>query len=155
MKLSRTVLKMVVALSLSLVGAPPASAASSPVGTWVKKTESGQPGMTLIIEEWGPGKAKLTWHVPNQKIVLTLVSKLDGSPAPLLIDGNKSSETMAIKLIDKRHTTTTLQMNGKPFGSSKSEFSADYNTMTVENEKPASGTGEKAGKTTEVWIRSK
>ena len=153
MKISRTVLKLMAALLLSLVAASPAFAASSPVGTWVKKDEAGKPGMTFTIEEWGPGKAKLTWRTAASKMVLTLVSTLDGSPAPLMIDGKPSGETMAIKLIDKRHTTTTLQMNGKPFGSSKSAFSADFNTMTVENETAAPAGGNPSGKTTEIWIR--
>jgi hypothetical protein len=104
----RTVVKMMALVWLSLLGASPAFAGSSPLGTWVKKSEGGPGGMTLTIEEWGPGKAKLTWRLASAKTVLTLVSKLDGSPAPLLIDGKPSGETMAIKLVDKRHTSTTV-----------------------------------------------
>jgi hypothetical protein len=156
MRRSRTFLKVMAALSLPmmLVGASPASAADSPVGTWVRKDEAGKRAMTLTIEEWGPGKAKLTWRLAEPaKMVLTIVSTLDGSSAPLLIDGKPSGETMSIKLIDKRHSATTVKMNGKPFGTSKSTFSEDFKTLTVENDFSQSVGGNTAGKSTEVWIR--
>jgi hypothetical protein len=44
-------------------------------------------------------------------------------------------------------------MNGKPLGSSKSTFSEDFNTLTVENDMAASVGGNTAGKSTEVWVR--
>lgn len=135
-----------------LAGAAPAVAADSPVGTWLKKEANGKTAMTMTIEKWGDS-AKLIYHIKDPPIVLTIASALDGSESPVLMNGKPSGETMAIKLIDKRHTTTTLQMNGKPFGSSKSAFSADFNTMTVENEMAAPAGGNPSGKTTEVWIR--
>jgi hypothetical protein len=153
MKRSLTVLMVMVAALLSLTGASPAAAASSPVGTWVKKAEAGKPVMTLDIEEWSPGKAKLTWHIAQANMVLTIVLTLDGTSAPLLINGKPSGETMSTKLVDKLHTTTIVKMNGKPFGTSKATFSADYKTMTVENDFAQSVGGNQAGKTTEVWTR--
>src|SRR6185436_10656639 len=75
---SLTVAVAMVASPLLLLGGSPAMAADSPIGTWMKKREAGKPAMTLIIEEWGPGKAKLTWHVGEAKMELTLVSSLDG-----------------------------------------------------------------------------
>ena len=138
---------------LSLLRASPAAAADSPVGTWAKKVEAGKPAMTLTIEEWRPGKAKLTWHLPKVKMVLSLVSAVDGSDAPLLIDGKPSGQTMAVKLLDKRHAVTTAKMNGKLFGTSKSTFSEDFKTLTVENDYAESVGGNKAGKSTETWIR--
>ena len=143
---------MVTALLL-LVGESPVAAADSPVGSWVKKAEAGKPVMTLDIEEWSPGKAKLTWHIAQANMVLTIVLPLDGTSAPLLINGKPSGETMSTKLVDKLHTTTIVKMNGKPFGTSKATFSADYKTMTVENEYSESMGGNQAGKTTEVWRR--
>ena len=84
MRRSLMVLVVMVASLLSLMGASPAVAADSPVGTWAKKSEAGKPAMILTIEEWSPGKAKLTWRIGEAKTVLTLVSALDGSFAPLL-----------------------------------------------------------------------
>jgi hypothetical protein len=150
---SLAVTVMMVASLLFSIGASPAAAADSPVGTWVKKAEAGKPVMTLTIEEWSPGKAKLTWRVTDVKMVLTLVAALDGSWAPLLINGKPSGETMSIKIVDKLHTVGTVKMNGKAFGTSKSTFSADFKTMTVENDYTESVGGNKAGKSTEIWIR--
>jgi len=152
MRRSLTVLMVMVA-ALLLTGASPAAAADSPVGTWVKKAEAGKPGMTLDIEQWSPGKAKLTWHVAQANMVLTIVSALDGTFAPLLLNGKPSGETMSIKLIDRRHATGVVKMNGKPFGTSKSTFSEDFKTMTVENDFSESMGGNQAGKSTEVWTR--
>jgi hypothetical protein len=153
MKRSLTVLMVMVAALVSLVGASPATAADSPVGSWVKKAEAGKPVMTLDIEQWSPGKAKLTWHIAQANMVLTIVLPLDGTSAPLLINGKPSGETMSTKLVDKLHTSTIVKMNGKPFGTSKATFSADYKTMTVENEYSESMGGNTAGKSTEVWTR--
>jgi len=141
------------AFAALLAIASPAVADDSPVGTWVKKAEAGNPKMTLTIEQWGSGQAKLTWNIKQAGLVLTIVSKLDGNDAPLLINGKNSGETMAIKLIDKRHSSTVVKMNGKPFGTSKGSFSEDFKTMTVENDYAESAGGNQAGKTTEVWIR--
>jgi hypothetical protein len=153
MRRSLTVLVVTVASLLSLVAASPAAAADSPIGTWVKKGEAGKPAMTLTIEEWGPGKCKLSWHIPDAKLVLTLVAALDGSFAPLLMNGKPSGQTMSVKLIDKLHAAGTVKVNGKLFGTSKSTFSADFKTMTVENDFSESIGGNKAGKSTEIWTR--
>jgi hypothetical protein len=141
------------AFAALLAIASPAVADNSPVGTWVKKDEAGNPKMILTIEQWGSNQAKVTWHVKQAALVLTIVSKLDGNDAPLLANGKPSGGTMAIKLIDKRHTSTVVKMNGKPFGASKSTFSEDFKTLTVENDYAESVGGNQAGKSTEVWIR--
>jgi hypothetical protein len=146
-------LAAILASLVLLAGAPPAVAADSPVGTWVKKEEQGKPKMILTIETWGPGKAKLTWSIPGINTVLTIVSALNGSFAPLLANGQPSGETMGIKLIDKLHSSTVVKMNGKQFGTSKATFSPDFKTMTVENEFSESVGGNQAGKSTEVWVR--
>jgi hypothetical protein len=86
-------------------------------------------------------------------MVLTLAAVLDGSYAPLLINGKPSGETMSIKIVDKRHATGTVKLNGKPFGTSRSTFSEDFKTMTVENDFSETAGGHPAGKSTEVWIR--
>jgi hypothetical protein len=138
-----------------LAGGAPAGAADSPVGTWVKKSEAGKPAMTLTIDGWGRGKAKLTYDIKikDTSMVLTIVSALDGNDAPVLINGKPSGQTMAIKMIDARHASTVLKINGQPFGTSKGAFSADYNTLTVENDFASAVAGNAAGKSTETWTR--
>jgi hypothetical protein len=131
----------------------PAWAADSPVGTWVKKGEGSTPVATLIIESWGSGKGKLTWRFKGTDIVMTVVSALDGSDAPVLLSGKPSEETMAIKLVDKRHSMTVVKMSGKPFGTSKAAFSEDFKTMTVENDFSTTIAGNPSGKSTEIWVR--
>lgn len=149
---------LLAALVASFAFAPFAAAADSPVGsTYVKKAQAkdGEPEMTLSVEAWGPGKIKLTWHIhmKGTDMVLSLVSAVDGKDAPLLMGGKPSGETMAIKLIDKLHSSTIVKMNGQPFGTSKATFSPDYKTMTVENDFSGPVGNNPAGKTTEVWVR--
>lgn len=137
-----------------LLGAPPAGAAESPIGTYLKKAEAGKPAMTMTIDQWAPGKAKLTYHIKDPPIVLTIVSALDGSESPVLMNGKPSGETMAIKLVDKLHSFTVVKMDGKPFGTSKGTFSPDFKMLTVENDfSGTAGGAAPVGKTTEVWIR--
>ena len=138
-----------------LAGAAPAGAADSPVGTWVKKADAGKPAMTLTIDSWGRGKAKLTYDIKikDTSMVLTIVSALDGSEAPVLMNGKPSGETMAIKLIDKLHSSTVVKMDGKPFGTSKGTFAPDYSTLTVENDFASAVAGNTPGKSTETWTR--
>jgi hypothetical protein len=139
-----------------LVGGPPAAAADSPVGTWVKKAKPGQPTMTLTIEAWAKGKAKLVWTFKGQGMdgmIMSVVSALDGKDAPVLLNGKDSGETMAISLVDKLHSLAVVKMKGKPFGTSKGAYSPDFNTLTVENDFATAVGGNPAGKTTEVWTR--
>ena len=143
---------LLIAFAALLAVASPA-AADSPIGTWVKKTEANKPAITLTIDAWGNGKAKLTWHFNRSAMVLTVVATMDGTDAPVLINGKPSGETMAIKLVDKRHSTTVIKMNGKPFGTSKGSYSEDFKTLTVENDFSESVGGNAAGQSTEIWIR--
>jgi len=151
-----TVSVLVFSFAALLVGAPPAAAADSPVGTWVKKTRSGEHATMLTIEAWGPGKAKLVWTFKGRGMdgmIMSVVSALDGKEAPVLLNGKDSGETMAITLVDKLHSQTVVTMKGKPFGTSKGAFSPDFNTLTVENDFATAVGGNPAGKTTEVWTR--
>ena len=143
----------VLAIVALLAGAPAAGAADSPIGTYLKKAEAGKPAMTMTIEQWAPGKAKLTYHIKDPPIVLTIVSALDGSEAPVLMNGKPSGETMAIKMVDSLHSSTIVKMDGKPFGTSKGTFAPDYSTLTVENDFSGPAAGGAAGKSTERWIR--
>ena len=135
-----------------LAGALPAAASDSPVGTWLKKGEPGQPGLTMVIEQWGDGRAKLTYRTTGG-VTMTLVSKLDGSDAPLLVNGKPSGQTMGMKLLDRLHSVTVLKMNGKKMGISKGTFSADFNTLTVENDMTMTPGTNVSGKYTETWVR--
>jgi hypothetical protein len=136
-----------------LAGALPAAAADSPVGTWLRKDEPAQGGgMTMVIEQWGDGRAKLTYRTTGN-VTMTIVSKLDGSDAPLLVNGKPSGQTMGIKLLDKRHSVTVLKLNGQKTGISKGTFSADFNTLTVENDIIMTAGSNDSRKFTETWVR--
>ena len=80
-------------------------------------------------------------------------SAFDGREVPVLLDGKPSGETMAITLVDSRHTSTIVKMDGKPFGISKCTISLDGNTLTVENDYSTSVGGNPVGKFTETWVR--
>jgi hypothetical protein len=150
MRLSRTALAVVAtvfAITMSVAAADP-----SPVGTWVKKGDD-KMKMTMTIAKWGNGKAQITWNIKSANLVLSVVSALDGKDAPVLINGKASGETMAITRVDKLHATTVVKMNGKQFGTSKGTYSADFKTLTVENDFSESGGGNAPGKSTEIWIR--
>ncbi len=134
----------------------PALAADSPVGgTYVKKAKDGKPEMTMAVDAWGPGKVKLTWHIniKGSDMTMSVVSTVDGKDADVLVGGKPTGETMAIKLVDKHHSSTVVKMNGQSFGTSKGTFSDDYKTLTVENDFSGPVNGNAAGKTTEVWVR--
>ncbi|HET6281817.1 MAG TPA: hypothetical protein VFH73_12650 [Polyangia bacterium] len=150
---SVTVPVLLAAFVSLLAIASPAAAADSPIGTWVKKAEGGKSEMTMTIETWGSNKAKLTYHLKQQNIVLTIVATLDGTDAPVLINGKPSGETMAITLVDKRHSSTVIKMNGKLFGTSRGSFSEDFQTLTVENDFTQTVGGNTAGRSSEVWTR--
>lgn len=136
-----------------LAGGARAEAADSPVGTYLKKTEAGKPAMSMTIEQWAHGKAKLTYHIKDPPIVLTIVSALDGTESPVLMNGKPSGETMAIKMLDRLHSSTIVKMDGKAFGTSKGTFAPDFSTLTVENDFFGAAAGGAAGKSTERWIR--
>jgi len=134
MRASRIVPGLLVAFASLAAVESPAEAADSPVGTWLKKAPAGKSEQTMTVEAWGNGKGKLTWRFKGMDLVLTVASALDGSDAEVLMNGKPSGETMAITIVDKRHTSTIVKMNGKPFGTSKGTFSVDFITLTVENE---------------------
>jgi hypothetical protein len=140
--------------ALTLLAERGAGAADSPMGTWTKTGDDRRGQMTMTIERWGKGGAKLIYRLVGTNVVLTLESPLDGSDAPLLMNGQPTGETMGIKRLDGHHAATVLKMNGKPFGSSKSAFSDDFTKLTIENEVQSdTKMGPPTGKSTEVWTR--
>ncbi len=135
--------------------AAPAAAADSPVGTWVRQTskdETGLPQMTLTIEKWGAGGAKLTYRVVGVDKLMTISTPMDGSDVPVLLAGKPTGQTTGIKLVDKHHAKAVQKMNGKTVGTSTATLSDDFTKMTVENDFTASP-DRKLGKSTEVWLR--
>ena len=137
----------------TLLGTTTASAQLG-VGTWTRQADPKMPGeMTMTVEECCNGGRRLTYRFSSMKQIMTVESPFNGQEVPVLLDGKPSGETMAITRLDPRHTSTIIKMNGKPFGTSKAELSADGRTITVENEFSASVGGNPAGRKTEVWTK--
>jgi len=143
-------MKTLAALVVCLAFAQPLWAADW-TGTWTSKSH---PGITMTIEPYGAGGSRITYHIKmdSKVIVMSMESALNGSEATVMFDGKPSGETMAIKRLDDRHTYTVIKMNGQPFGTSKSELSADGKTLISEND-PPSVAGAPSVKTTEIWDR--
>jgi hypothetical protein len=60
---------------------------------------------------------------------------------------------MGIKREDSHHTVTVLKFNGKQVGTSRATLSADFSTLTVENEITVAAGGRQPGKVTDIWVR--
>jgi len=123
------------------------------VGTWVQTAP--MKGLTMTVEDCCNGGRRLIFHVTlGQKTqTVTIESRFDGSDAPQVVDGKPSGETMALKRVDERRTTTVFKKNGKVFRTSTATESADRMTMTVENEFLDMGDGRVTGKMTETYVR--
>ena len=121
------------------------------VGTWVRKDTP----MTLTVEMCCGGGRRLTYHVPvnGTDTMMIIETALDGKDAPVLVGGQPSGETMAIRQTDDHHASAVLKMNGQPFGTAKGVLSADGKTITIEDDFTAAVGGNKAGKQTEIWTR--
>ena len=125
------------------------------IGTWVQRRASAQDGaLTLTVEEAGNG-LKLTYHIvgPNapEPIVMTLVTQLDGKDAPVVVNGTPSGQTMGIRRIDDRHTSTVVKLQGAEMGTYKSELSTDGKVLKVENMMAAPGGIGQATTSVEYW----
>lgn len=140
-----------VGIVLGLMCAADVVQAQVGVGTWVRQNPDPVMGsMTMTVEACCGGGRKLTYRftVNGASHVLTVESPFDGTAVPVLLDGKPSGETMAINRVDSHHTSTSMTMNGQPFGTSKATLSADGKTLTVVNEiKTASGPQ------TEIWTK--
>src|SRR5258707_9819662 len=108
-------------------------------------------GLTMNVDQCCNGGRRLTFHITvGQKTqTVTIESRFDGSDAPQVVDGKPTGETMALKRVDERRTTTVFKRNGKVFRTSTATESADRMTMTVENEFIDPGDGRVTGKMTE------
>ncbi len=149
----------IAAISLVLVSARLLLAADSGIGTWVRRVDPASPAgreFTMTVEAWGNGGRKLTYRIKlpsGAELVTTVESPMDGTDVPVLVNGKPSSETMGIKRMDSHHTVTVLKFNGKQFGTSRATLSADFNTLTVENEITVAAGGRQPGKATDIWVR--
>lgn len=128
--------------------------AQADIGTWVRQSGAATPGViTMTVEACCSGGRRITFRMEGTEMVMTVESPFDGSDAPVLVDGKPSGETMAVKRLDDRHTTTVMKLNGKAFGTSKATLAADGSTITVENDVTSTDGGQQVGKTTETWVR--
>lgn len=118
------------------------------VGTWVQTAP--MKGLTMTVEECCNGGRRLTFHITlgKQTQTMTVESRFDGSDSPVLADGQPNGETMALKRVSDRETTTVFKRNGKIYRTSTSTESADRKTLIVENVMI-----EPAGKMTETYVR--
>ena len=123
------------------------------VGTWVQTAP--MKGLTMTVEECCNGGRRLTFHVSLGQKTQTIIveSRFDGGDAPVVVDGKPNGETMALKRVDERRTTTLFKRNGKVFRTSTTTESADRKTLTVENEFIDTGDGRVTGKMTETYVR--
>lgn len=99
------------------------------------------------------GGRRIIFRIAGTEQMMTVESRLDGSEAPVLLDGKPSGETMAIKRLDGHHSITVVKLNGQPFGTSKATLSPDGKTITVDNDFSSSVGGNPIGKSSEVWVR--
>jgi hypothetical protein len=113
------------------------------------------PSMTLNIAACCNGGRRLTYHVDinGTETLLIVETKLDGSEAPVMMNGKPNGQTMAITRVDAHHASTVLRMNGKPFGTSQATLSADGRTLTVLDDFSSSVGDPQVGKYTEVWVK--
>ena len=111
-----------------------------PTGTWIRRNPMPGGAIALRVEAAGGGR-KLTYKFADATMVMTIVTQLDGKDAPVLLNGQPSGQTMAIKLIDDRHTFAVVKFQGKEGSTAKSELSADGKVLKVENMMPSSAGG--------------
>ena len=102
--------------------------------------------IALTVEAAGSGR-KLTYKFADPAMVMTIVTQLDGKDAPVLLNGQPTGQTMAIKRIDDRHVFAVVKFQGNEGSTAKSELSADGKVLKVENMLPS---GAAAGQVIEV-----
>lgn len=123
------------------------------VGSWVQTAP--MKGLTMTVEDCCNGGRRLIFHVTLGQKTQTMIveSRFDGSDAPVLVDGKPNGETMALKRVDERRTTTVFKRQGKVFRKSTTVESPERTTLTVENEFIDTGDGRVTGKMTETYAR--
>jgi hypothetical protein len=152
--------RSVVALVLVLLSVGPLVATDLVIGTWVAQPDpehpTSGPPLTMTIEASGKSGRKITYRVagPNgADVVSTIDSPMDGTDAPLLLNGKPTGQTMGIKRVDDHHAVTVLKVDGKQFGVSRASLSEDGKTLMVENEITSTEGGHQPGKSSQTWVR--
>lgn len=141
-------------LALSMLSFASAAQAQVPAGTWIKRGEN---PLAMVVEPAGAGikisyKAVGPDRKPKEPAMMTMETQLDGKEAPVMTaDGKPTGQTMAVTRVDATHTATVVKFQGKLYGTSKSELSADGKTLKVESEVPENSTGQPAGTLVEYW----
>jgi hypothetical protein len=142
-----------IAVILGLLSMSVTAWADSPwVGTWVQRGGA----MTMTVQQAGDGlKFSYSIVVPGQatSTVQTIQSQLDGKYVPVMINGQPSGQTTAVRKIDDRHLTSITKDEGNVIGTSKSEISADGKVLRIDNEYAVTSTNPTVQKITEYWDR--
>jgi hypothetical protein len=146
-------LGLLVALAVVPACTKPAPPVDPLAGTWVKTASLGKPEMTMLVEKADKGALKLTYLVGDGKMKIAVVTAMDGSDAPMQINGHPTDETMAITRVDKLNTSTVLKKKGVQFGTSKGTLSDDFKTLTVVADYAANSAVNPNSKVTESWTR--
>ena len=124
-----------IALVICLAGLTPTLWADGiPTGTWVRRANKDSISSTMFVEAAGTGQ-KLTLKVKvgdGTTSTMTVTTQWDGKDATVYVEGKPSGETMALRMVDGRHATTILKLNGKPIATQKSELSADGKVIKTE-----------------------
>jgi hypothetical protein len=142
------------ATSLALAAADPG------LGTWVLRSHTPATGKTenatLTVTAFRGVGRQLTYSIVLPGIgVSTLVIKtdMDGTDAPVLVNGRAMGETMAIKRQDSHHATSVVKWDGAPIGNSTETISDDGNTLTVITDMTTDSPTAPAGRETQVWAK--
>lgn len=117
-------------------------------GTWVQRDGV----LTMTVEETGNGVQftyKLVGPDGSASTIMSILSRLDGTDVPVLINGKPSGQSTAIRRIDSHHTSTVLKYEGKETGTSKSEISSDGKVLKVENDNTLTSPNGIVGKSTQ------
>jgi hypothetical protein len=137
-----------VALIGGLLGLGAARAADSELGTWVSSART----TSLIIQARGKSR-RLIYHAKGTDITLSVDTDLDGQPATVRSNGDRTGEKMSIRRVDDHHFTAVSELAGTVLATFDVAFSDDFNRMTVQSDLRALHLRHKPGKTTEVLIR--
>jgi hypothetical protein len=131
----------------------PSAAEDSPVGTWVRQGEAGEPPMTMTIAAWGTRNTRLIYSAAPDGAVATVADRLDGNDSPVLVAGMPTRATVSITLDDQWHATALSKLSSQPVGISKWAFSPDFETLTIEHDFIQPAGGIPAGRSVATWTR--
>ncbi len=149
-------MRYIAGLACVLTIAPILPAASMHIGSWVRRENKDSIRSTMTIEPAGSGwkvTMKVQFAAGGQTSTMLITTQGDGKDVVVYVDGKPSGQTMAIRIVDDRHTTNTLKLNGKPMLFQKSEVSADGRVIRVEGTSLVPGQGQGGQNLIEYWDR--